>query len=307
MSSRRRPLRGSPVVGGVRLLAAGGGGGGTPLRVEVLDLDPPARLQAAGGNLYLSLDDRRGTDTVSRMSTKSRTAPAAVAYLRVSTDEQGKSGLGLEAQESACRQAAADAGLRIVEVVREIESGSADDRPLLQQALATVSRTRGTLIVARLDRLSRSLCKTAEVLRDGHKVRVADCPNASVFELHLRAVLAQEERRLISERTRSALAAAKARGQKLGSARPGHWEGREGRRRVGAARAAEAAAAIRFVANEGLREQARPILAAHPKASLRQIGALLQAEGILTPAGCETWTAAGVARLKRSMAAAESA
>lgn len=235
-------------------------------------------------------------------TTSTRTAPAATLYLRVSSKEQGRSGLGIEAQEAACRQSAADAGLRVVEVVREIESGGNDDRTGLQQALASVVRTRGVLVVAKLDRLSRSLAKTATILRDhGERVRVADCPQAGQFELGLRAVLAQEERRLGGERTKAALAAAKARGVRLGSNRPGHWKGREDRRVLGARRGAAAAAAARLEASAPVRDAARPIVEAHPGASLRQLAVLLQQAGVLTPAGHEVWTPTGVARLRKAL------
>ena len=305
MSSPRTRRSRSPrpaVVRGVVVLAAGGAGAGTPLFVEVLPPLPGVPPQEPGQNLYLSLVALQGCDTLGGMKTTTRTAPAATLYLRVSSKEQGRSGLGIEAQEAACRQSAADAGLRVVEVVREVESGGNDDRTGLQQALASVVRTRGVLVVAKLDRLSRSLAKTATILRDhGERVRVADCPQAGQFELGLRAVLAQEERRLGGERTKAALAAAKARGVRLGSNRPGHWKGREDRRVLGSRRGAAAAAAARLEASAPVRDAARPIVEAHPGASLRELAALLQLAGVLTPAGHEVWTPTGVARLRKAL------
>lgn len=304
MSSSRTPRSRSPrpaAVRGVFVVAAGGPGAGTPIFVEVLPPLPAVPPQEEPGqNLYLSLVALRGSDTLRGMKTTTRTAPAAILYCRVSSKEQGRSGLGIEAQEAACRQSAAEAGLRVVDVVREVESGGNDDRTGLQQALASVVRTRGVLVVAKLDRLSRSLAKTATILRDhGDRVRVADCPQAGQFELGLRAVLAQEERRLGGERTRAALAAAKARGVRLGSNRPGHWKGREDRRVLGARRGAAAAAAARLEASAPVRDAARPIVEAHPGASLRELAELLQQAGVRTPQGHEVWTPTGVARLRK--------
>ena len=115
MSSSRTRRSRSPrpaVVRGVVVLAAGGPGAGTPLFVEVLPPLPGVPPQETGQNLYLSLVALQGCDTLGGMKTTTRTAPAATLYLRVSSKEQGRSGLGIEAQEAACRQSAADAGLR---------------------------------------------------------------------------------------------------------------------------------------------------------------------------------------------------
>jgi DNA invertase Pin-like site-specific DNA recombinase len=236
------------------------------------------------------------------MSTK-RPVPC-VAYIRVSTEEQSKSGLGLEAQEHACRESVEDMGGRLVEVIREQDSGDNDDRPGLAKALALVARLRGVLVVSKLDRLARSVALVARVLREGVvKVRVASSPEASTLELHLRAALAEEERRLIGERTKNALAAAKKRGTKLGSARPGHWKGREAARLRGAKAATAAAAAARREAAAPLLAQAAPIVAAHENATLRQLAAALERAGVATATGCPKWTATGVARLRKALAA----
>ena len=296
LKRKRRPLAGGVLV--VATAGKGGGGGGTPLRLELLDVDPPARLQAADLHLYLSLDDRRGGDTVSPMS--KRPTPCVV-YVRVSTEEQGKSGLGLEAQEAACRTSVEELGGRLVEVIREQDSGDNDDRPGLAKALALVTRLRGVLVVAKLDRLSRTVALVARTLREGIKVRVAASPEASTLELHLRAALAEEERRMIGERTKAALAAAKARGTKLGSARPGHWKGREAARLRGAKAATVAAAAARREAAVPLLAQAAPVVAANPNASLRELAAELERAGVATATGCTTWTATGVARLRKAL------
>jgi len=301
MSAKRKRR---PLAGGVLVVEAarGVGGGVAPFLLELLEQAPPARHQAPGGNLYLSVDDRRGGDTVSPMSTK-RPVPCVV-YVRVSTEEQGRSGLGLEAQERACRESVEELGGRLVEVISEQDSGDNDKRPGLAKALALVARLRGVLVVAKLDRLARSVALVARVLREGVvKVRVAASPEASTLELHLRAALAEEERRLIGERTKNALAAAKARGTKLGSARPGHWKGREAARLRGAKAATAAAAAARREAAAPLLVQAAPVVAAHPNASLRELAAVLESAGIATATGCPKWTATGVARLRKALVA----
>jgi DNA invertase Pin-like site-specific DNA recombinase len=301
VSAKRK--QGRPLAGGVLVVEAarGVGGGVPPFRLELLEQDPPGARGQSLSNLYLSLDDRQGGDTVSPMSTK-RPVPC-VAYIRVSTEEQSKSGLGLEAQEHACRESVEDMGGRLVEVIREQDSGDNDDRPGLAKALALVARLRGVLVVSKLDRLARSVALVARTLRAGVKVRVASSPEASVLELHLRAALAQEERRLIGERTKAALAAAKARGTKLGSARAGHWKGREAARLRGAKAATAAAAAARREAAAPLLAQAAPIVAADENASLRQLAAELERAGVATATGCQKWSACGVARLRKALAA----
>lgn len=292
------------LVGSIRLVEAGRGGGGgvPPLRLELLPTTPPSVSKVCPPSLYLSLDDRRGDDTVGAMKTRTPRPASFVGYLRVSREDQGRSGLGLEAQTAAIRKYVEDVGGRLVELVVEVDSGDNDDRPELGRALKLVTRLGATLVVAKLDRLARSVAKGAAVLRDPNvKVKVADSPEASVLELHLRLALAQEERRLISERTIAALAATKAKGTKLGSARPGHWRGREEARRRGAARGAAAAAAARRAASAPMLEQARGIVEAHPTASLRELAAALEAAGVLTATGCTTWTACGVQRLRRAL------
>jgi hypothetical protein len=145
-----------------------------------------------------------------------------VTYRRVSTDEQGRSGLGLEAQQR-------DLDLYLVsqpdaEVLAdfvEVASGAKGDRPALVEALALCRKAKATLLVAKLDRLSRNVAFVAALLEDKTvELVVASLPQASRFELHLYAALAEQERTFVSQRTKAALAAAKARGVKLGGARP---------------------------------------------------------------------------------------
>lgn len=142
-----------------------------------------------------------------------------VSYIRVSTLRQGESGLGLEAQQDAVARYARSTGGEVIEEFREVESGGKDDRPQLTMALRTCRRIGATLVVAKLDRLARSVHFTSSVLRAGVEIVCCDMPQANRLTLHIIAAVAEHERELISMRTKVALAAAKARGVKLGSPR----------------------------------------------------------------------------------------
>jgi len=139
-----------------------------------------------------------------------------VAYYRVSTERQGKSGLGLAAQKRKIEEflTASDA---LIGDFCDIQSGRDDARVELQKALALAKHENAKLIIARLDRFSRRVSFIANILEQGIGLVCAEMPNATDFQLHIFAALAQEERRLISERTRAALAEAKRRGKILGA------------------------------------------------------------------------------------------
>lgn len=227
-------------------------------------------------------------------------APAAaarrfVSYVRVSTTEQGRSGLGLDAQAESIRQAVAAQGGTIARAFSEVASGGDDARPALLAALNLCRRTGATLIVAKLDRLSRDVELIAGTMKRTPLV-VAECLGASPMELHLRASFAEEERNKIRTRTREALAALKARGAKLGSARPGHWKGREDRRQAGQRKAVKVAAAKRREASAELYREAAAVAAKFKGASLRTLADELNAAGLTSPRG-SVWTAATVARM----------
>jgi len=147
-----------------------------------------------------------------------------VAYLRVSTDSQGERGLGIEAQRAAVERFAAEQGRRIVAEVVEVASGSGADalskRPKLAEALRLARKVGGSVAVAKLDRLSRSVAFIAGLMATGVPFAVAELPHARPFELHIFAALAEEERRRIGARTSDALAAKRAQGVKLGNPRP---------------------------------------------------------------------------------------
>lgn len=138
-----------------------------------------------------------------------------VGYLRVSTERQGKSGLGLSAQRSIIDRFIKPDDELLAEFV-EVQSGRKDERVELWKAISHAKRHDAKLVIAKLDRFSRRVSFIAGIMEEGIGLVVAELPNATDFQLHIFAALAQEERRLISERTRSALAEAKRRGAKLG-------------------------------------------------------------------------------------------
>lgn len=147
-----------------------------------------------------------------------------VVYTRVSTDEQGRSGLGLEAQQRDIEiflERFSAVPYEIVGEFRDVLSGTTDERPELQKALKLVRETPGAeLLVAKLDRLSRKVAFIAALMEDPRvRLRVAQMPHADKFQLHIYAALAEQERDFISARTKAALKAAKARGQRLGGLR----------------------------------------------------------------------------------------
>ena len=148
-----------------------------------------------------------------------------VSYLRVSTARQGASGLGLEAQRAAVQGFAAAGGHTIVAELLEVESGGKADRPQLAAALATCRLHRATLVIAKLDRLARNVAFIANLMDGGVEFVACDMPHANRLTLHLLAAIAEHEREMISQRTKAALAAAKARGVRLGNPNgAGHLE-----------------------------------------------------------------------------------
>lgn len=147
-----------------------------------------------------------------------------VIYTRVSTKDQGRSGLGLEAQErdiAIFLDHFSEEPWEVLGRFSDVQSGGDDDRPKLAEALAMVRKTGAELLVAKLDRLSRKVAFISTLMDDPRvKLRVAQMPQADKFSLHIYAALAEQERDFISRRTKDALAAAKARGKKLGGLRP---------------------------------------------------------------------------------------
>ena len=143
-----------------------------------------------------------------------------VAYYRVSTDQQEKSGLGLEGQRASVLEFVGGKGQMVGEFT-EIESGARKDRPQLAEALRLCHRRGATLVIARLDRLARNVALISSLMEAKVDFVAVDMPDANRLTIHILAAVAEYERELVSERTKVALKAAKARGVKLGSPNPG--------------------------------------------------------------------------------------
>ncbi len=212
-----------------------------------------------------------------------------VSYLRVSTDKQGRSGLGLEAQRKAVEDFLNGGSWKLISEFVEVESGSRNERPKLAAALALCRLHGATLVIAKLDRLSRDAHFLLGLQKAEVKFVAADMPEANEMVVGIMAVVAQAERKMISARTKAALAAAKARGAKLG--RPENLRNQEAGREQGRARRTAIAGAR--VAD------LRPILdnvQASGAKSLRQIAAALNGRGIPSARG-GAWSAVQVKRV----------
>jgi DNA invertase Pin-like site-specific DNA recombinase len=213
-----------------------------------------------------------------------------VAYYRVSTAQQGRSGLGLDAQREAVRVFLAGRSDKLAEAFTEVESGKNADRPQLARALDACRLTGGVLVIAKLDRLSRDAHFLLGLEKAGVEFVAADMPNANRLTVRLMAVIAQEERELISARTKAALAAAKARGKSLGGSRGGpKVDSARGR----AARSHAADEYARQVGPVAIEAWQTP---ASTKGSYGQAVTALTARGIRTPRGGK-WTRAAVRSL----------
>ena len=209
-----------------------------------------------------------------------------VSYLRVSTARQGQSGLGLEAQRQAVAEHLNGGSWSLLREFVEVESGSRNDRPQLAAAIAECRLTGATLVIAKIDRLSRNAAFLIGLRDAGIAFVAADMPNANALTVGILALVAENEREAISARTKAALAAAKARGTVLGGYRGGPLV--DGRRGV-KARQDRSKAYARTVLPVIIEMRERGL-------SLRQCVAELQARGVQTPAG-GAWTAGLVCRL----------
>lgn len=209
-----------------------------------------------------------------------------VAYYRVSTARQGRSGLGLEAQREAVRVYLMSNAGTLADEFTEVETGKNNDRPQLARALDACRLTGAVLVIAKLDRLSRDAHFLLGLEKAGVEFVAADMPNANRLTVHIMAVFAQDERERISQRTKDSLAAAKKRGTKLG--------GNRGGPRVDPA----LGRAVRTrIANDYARQVGPVALAAWREAgSYGRVAAVLTARGIRTPRGGK-WTRAAVRSL----------
>jgi DNA invertase Pin-like site-specific DNA recombinase len=213
--------------------------------------------------------------------------------LRVSTDKQGSSGLGLEAQRAAVERYVAGTGGVIAAEFQEIESGKKNDRPEIAAAVAACRAQRATLIIAKLDRLARNVAFISGLMESGVDFVAADMPLANRLTVHILAAVAEHEREMISQRTKAALAAAKARGTKLGN--PQLKAGnRASALAAGRARASKARAKARDI---------YPFIASARKAGCTTLGELaeaLTARGVKTPGGAGNWGPEQVRRVIKS-------
>lgn len=216
---------------------------------------------------------------------------AFVSYLRVSTSRQGASGLGLEAQRKAVADFLNGGNWTLIGEYVEVESGANDDRPKLAEALARCRLHNATLVIAKLDRLSRDAHFLLGLQKAGVRFIAADMPTANELVVGIMAVVAKAERDMISARTKAALQAAKARGRKLGGNRgnlpavadKGRALGIETRRAKATQRATDLGPIIADLRARGA-------------ASLRQIAAGLNAKGVPTARGGQ-WSAVQVQRV----------
>ena len=208
-----------------------------------------------------------------------------VAYYRVSTDRQGMSGLGLDAQRAAVARHIGQADL--VAEFTEVESGRKNDREQLAHAMSLAKRTKATLVIAKLDRLARNVHFISGLLESGVPFVCADMPEADRTFLQMMAVFAELEARKISERTKAALAQIKEQGRKLGSPTP----------ELGSAAgiAKLQAKADRYAERVG--PLVREIMAKTGAKTMRDIAEVLEARGIETPRGGCVWHASQVSNL----------
>ncbi|MBM6575331.1 recombinase family protein [Microvirga sp. SRT01] len=215
-----------------------------------------------------------------------------VAYYRVSTDAQGRSGLGLEEQPGAVGTLCRSQGWHIAAEFTAVESGKRDDRPQLEAAKHRAKVTGAVLVVAKLDRLSRNVAFLASLQDSGTRFLAADMPEANELTVHIMAAVAQAERKAIGLRTREALAAAKARGAKLGNP-----NGATSLRRAAKGNGA-AVAAIQSAAEDRAADIAPilPDIRGSGVVSLPAIAKELNARGIVTPRG-GTWHPSSVRNL----------
>lgn len=225
-------------------------------------------------------------------------APKLIAYHRVSTAKQGQSGLGLEAQQAAIEGYATRVGANVLASFTEVESGKNNDRPQLQAALHHAKVTSSTLVIAKLDRLSRNAAFLLALRDSGVKFVAADMPEANNLTVGIMALVAQEEREAISRRTKEALQAAKARGKKLGNPNGAAPLLRAGKGNAAGVEAVKAQA-------QDYAQTMRPVIEAmqaEGKASLGALVAALNGGGYRTPRG-GAWHKSSVKNLLERLAA----
>jgi DNA invertase Pin-like site-specific DNA recombinase len=219
-----------------------------------------------------------------------------VTYLRVSTARQGKSGLGLEAQQKAVADYLSTGQWNLIEEFVEVESGKNSKRPKLLEAIELCKASGAKLLVAKLDRLARDAAFLMNLKDAGIDFVCADMPEANRLTIGIMALVAEQEREAISKRTKEALAAAKARGVQLGAYRDGVYVGGKGN--ADTARNASEARTVKFHANA---VDKLPLLKRYDpdgSMSLRAIADIFNRYGVKTVSGRGQWSANSVRRLK---------
>jgi DNA invertase Pin-like site-specific DNA recombinase len=215
-----------------------------------------------------------------------------IAYYRVSTERQGKSGLGLDAQRKAVADFLNGGRWTVAAEFTEVESGKNDDRPELARAIQACRLYGAKLVIAKLDRLSRDAHFLIGLQKAGVQFVAADMPEANEMIVGIMAVVAQAERKMISARTKAALAAAKARGQKLGGLRPNSP--------VLTAEDSAKGAAVRTAKAEQRAQDLTPVIAELRAEGVTSLGALARAlteRGIPTARGGKVWQPVQVSRV----------
>lgn len=223
-----------------------------------------------------------------------------VAYYRVSTQRQGKSGLGLDAQRVAIAEHCRATGCELLAEFSEVESGRVNARPKLAAACRLARSRRATLVVAKLDRLTRNVAFLSSLMESKVDFLACDMPVANKLTIHILAAVAEYEADVIGQRTKAALQAARARGTLLGSHRPGHWDGKEQQRLDGMAKARKIAAEVK---GEDARSAYMDIVPTIRQLrddghTLQMVADELNRAGELTREGCR-WNPATVGRALR--------
>ena len=206
-----------------------------------------------------------------------------ISYFRVSTDKQGQTGYGIDAQRTAVANYLNGGNWQLLGEFVEVESGRRNDRPELDKALAACRKHKAKLVIAKLDRLARNVALIANLMDGKVDFVCCDMPQANRLTIHVLAAVAEHEREMISERTKAGLAAAKARGVKLGGPR---------------------LPAINETRQAGALERARaiaPILSELAGMSARSVAAELNARQVETPSGAP-WSAKTVIRARERLA-----
>jgi|SRR6056297_1785549 len=225
-----------------------------------------------------------------------------ISYLRVSTDKQGQSGLGLEAQRKAVADYLNGGDWELVCEVVEVESGKNNKRPKLAEAINLCKAYNATLVVAKMDRLARDAYFLLGLQKSGVPFIAADNPQANELTVGILALVAEQERLAISKRTKDALAAATARGQVLGA-----YDKEDKTKFIGRTGTAEDVAKARQARSEKATQKAQNLKFVFDRInpegtlSLAAMARALNADGIPTPSGRGQWQAVTVSRVMQKL------